>query len=601
MNVMGTIEKGFGKVNSTVFRQVNRVTDWWNLPTPLGLLNLRGLRDDLRESNLFDTRAPANGDAPPTTESLPKHRTYDGSRQDPTDPDMGKAGTRFGRNAPTEATEPEPLPQRMEPNPREVANRLLLRDRFKPATSLNVLAACWIQFQNHDWFGHGENDPDTFIEVELPPNDDWPEGDVMKVKATTADRTRTGKSGLPPTFINTVTHWWDLSQVYGSTEERNRELRSGKDGKLKIKNGMLPNESEKKLDGVDLTGFSDNYWIGLSLLHTLFAKEHNAICDHLKGSYPTWGDEQLFLTARLVNSALSAKIHTVEWTPGILANPVLERAMHANWYGILPQWVRKRFGHVGTEMIGGIVGSDQEHHAAPYAITEEFISVYRLHPLLPDDYEIRDHVTGEVVEEIDFDPIQGAGTRPTIEKFGWSNLLYSFGIANPGAITLKNHPVGLSNHVRLNGDRVDLGTIDILRDRERGVPRYNDFREKLRKKRITKFEDLSDDPKLVEEIREVYNDDIDRVDLQVGMLAEPLPPGFGFSDTAFRIFILMASRRLRSDRFFTNDYSPDVYTPEGLRWVEESDMKDVLLRHHPELAPALDGVENAFAPWKRIL
>lgn len=37
------------------------------------------------------------------------------------------------------------------------------------------------------------------------------------------------------------------------------------------------------------------------------------------------------------------------------------------------------------------------------------------------------------------------------------------------------------------------------------------------------------------------------------MLAEPLPPGFGFSDTAFRIFILMASRRLKSDRFFTND------------------------------------------------
>ena len=118
-----------------------------------------------------------------------------------------------------------------------------------------------------------------------------------------------------------------------------------------------------------------------------------------------------------------------------------------------------------------------------------------------------------------------------------------------------NHPVGLSNHVRLNGDRVDLGTIDILRDRERGVPRYNDFREKLRKPRITKFEDLTDDPELAEEIRDVYDGDIDRVDLQVGMLAEPLPPGFGFSDTAFRIFILMASRRLRSDRFFTNDYS----------------------------------------------
>jgi hypothetical protein len=599
MGLMDPIEKGFGKVNSTVFRQVNRVTDWWNLPTPVALLNLRGLRDDLRESNLFDTRAPSNGEAP-TRDDLPKHRTYDGSNQDPTDPEMGKAGTRFGRNSPTDATEPEPMPQRMEPNPRDVANRLLLRREFKPATTLNVLAACWIQFQNHDWFGHGENAPDTYIDVELDENDEWPDGTTMRVKATIPDRTRTGLSGLPPTFINTVTHWWDLSQVYGSTEERCRELRTGADGKLKVEDGMLPNETEEKLDGVDLTGFSDNYWIGLSLLHTLFVKEHNAICDHLKGSYPTWDDEQLFLTARLVNSALSAKIHTVEWTPGILANPVLERAMHANWYGVLPQWVRKRFGHVGTEMIGGIVGSDQDHHAAPYAITEEFISVYRLHPLLPDDYEIRSHTSGELIEEIDFDPIQGKGTRPTIAKYGWSDLLYSFGVANPGAITLQNHPKALSNHVRLNGDRVDLGTIDILRDRERGVPRYNDFREKLRKSRITRFEDLSDDPELNEEIRDVYNDDIDRVDLQVGMLAEPLPPGFGFSDTAFRIFILMASRRLRSDRFFTNDYSPDVYTPEGIRWVEESDMKDVLLRHHPELAPALEGVENAFAPWNEL-
>ena len=86
------------------------------------------------------------------------------------------------------------------------------------------------------------------------------------------------------------------------------------------------------------------------------------------------------------------------------------------------------------------------------------------------------------------------------------------------------------------------------------------------------------------------------------MLAEPLPPGFGFSDTAFRIFILMASRRLKSDRFFTNDYSPDVYTPEGLAWVESNTMVDVLLRHHPELAPALDGVRErvrALAPAAR--
>jgi hypothetical protein len=595
-----TVERGFGSVNATVFRQVNRATDWWNLPLPAALLNLRAFRDDLRHYNLYDTRAPAeNGEGPQTHEGLPKYRTYDGSKQDPMDPEMGMVGSRFGRNAPAEATAPETMPQLMRPSPREVSTRLLNRDTFKPATSLNVLAACWIQFENHDWFGHGENSPDTFIDVPIAEGDDWPD-DPMKIKATSPDRTRTWKSGMPPTYVNTVTHWWDGSQIYGSDEARNRELRTGEGGKMKVEDSRLPNETKGDLDGVDLTGFSDNYWIGLSLLHTLFVKEHNSICDHLKGSYPSWDDEKLFLTARLVNSALMAKIHTVEWTPGILANPVLKRAMNSNWYGILPRWVRQKFGHVGTEMIGGIVGSDQEHHAAPYSITEEFVSVYRLHPLLPDDYEIRDHRNGQLIEEIDFDPLQGHGTRPKMDEYGLANLYYSFGVANPGAITLHNHPNALNGHVRLNGDRVDLGTIDILRDRERGVRRYNDFREALRKPRIRKFEDITDNPQWAKEIEEVYEGDIDAVDLQVGMLAEPLPPGFGFSDTAFRIFILMASRRLKSDRFFTNDYSPEVYTPEGLQWVEGTTMVDVLLRHHPELGPALEGAENAFAPWKSL-
>jgi len=56
--------------------------------------------------------------------------------------------------------------------------------------------------------------------------------------------------------------------------------------------------------------------------------------------------------------------------------------------------------------------------------------------------------------------------------------------------------------------------------------------------------------------------------------------------------------RARDD--LRNDYSPDVYTPEGINWVEGSTMVDVLLRHHPELGPALDGVENAFAPWNEL-
>jgi hypothetical protein len=591
------------KANSIFFHQVNRVRDWHKLPRPLAILNLRAFRDELREMNLYDSadaqpRADEDGAVSVTIEEMPKFRTYDGSMNDPAHPEMGKADVRFGRNHPLGITVPEKPPRLMTPSPRIVSTHLLNRDTFKPATTLNILAAAWIQFENHDWFSHGDNSPTDFIHVPLTSGDDWGE-DTMKVRRT-RDPEAEAKD-LPPAYINTVTHWWDGSQIYGSSQERCRRLRTGESGKMTIEDGRLENEEDPNLDGIDLTGFSDNYWVGLSMLHTLFTKEHNAICDYLKGFYPTWDDERLFLTARLVNSALMAKIHTVEWTPGILATPVLRMAMNANWYGALPQWARKRFPRIDAlEGLFGVIGGEQEHHAAPYSITEEFASVYRLHPLIPDDWEFRSHKTGALIANQEFTNIQGRTTRDVVDRFGWADLFYSLGVAHPGAITLHNHPRALQDLVRVNGDRVDIGTIDILRDRERGVPRYNDFREKLRKPRLKRFEDINDNRQWAEEIREIYDGDIDSVDLQVGLLAETPPKGFGFSDTAFRIFILMASRRLKSDRFFTNDYSPDVYTPEGLEWVEQSTMANVLLRHHPELFPALQGIKNAFGPWNNL-
>ena len=75
--------------------------------------------------------------------------------------------------------------------------------------------------------------------------------------------------------------------------------------------------------GLEITGFTENGWVGLSLLHALFALEHNAICDELKKHNPLWDDERLFQQARLVNAALLAKIHTVEWSTAILPKDVL--------------------------------------------------------------------------------------------------------------------------------------------------------------------------------------------------------------------------------------------------------------------------------------
>ncbi len=226
--------------------------------------------------------------------------------------------------------------------------------------------------------------------------------------------------------------------------------------------------------------------------------------------------------------------------------------------------------------------------------------MYRMHPLLPDEFSFRSATDDELLEQRPFPELGALHARTRLEEIGVANALYSFGIASPGAISLHNYPRFLQHLERPDGSRLDLAATDILRIRERGVPRYNQFRRLFRLRPAESFEELTDDPEEAERIRGVYEGEIERVDLMVGLYAEPKPRGFGFSDTAFRVFILMASRRLKSDRFFTRDYTAEMYTRAGLDWINDSTMVTVLLRHYPDLAPALGGSSNAFAPWGRV-
>ena len=66
-------------------------------------------------------------------------------------------------------------------------------------------------------------------------------------------------------------------------------------------------------------------------------------------------------------------------------------------------------------------------------------------------------------------------------------------------------------------------------------------------------------------------DNIEDVDTVVGWLAESTRPhGFAISETQFVVFILNASRRLFSDRFFTSSFRPEFYTQLGVDWVNNN-------------------------------
>jgi len=588
------------RIFASIAERIDRSSGWSQPPPLIGALLLGGLRTRLRQRNLHDTSGLPATKSPALVikgDSYLTARTPDGSFNDLDEPGMGRAGARFGRNVPSDATS---LPDRttlLTPNPRLVSRRLMTRETFIPASTLNLLAAAWLQFNVHDWLAHGKNRKADPWRIDLEEGDPWPHK-PMTILRTRHDPTSRPEAN-PPTFINQASAWWDASQLYGSDEKVQKQVRAGVDGKLKVdRDGLLPVDPKT---GVEITGVSGNWWIGLELMHTVFTLEHNAICEHLKREYPRWSDQELFDRARLINAALIAKIHTVEWTPGILGHPTLHLAMRTNWWGLAGEAVHRILGRISkSEIVSGIPGAETQHFGVPYSITEEFVAVYRMHPLIRDTYEFLDAASNRPIEQRSFPEVAFKNARLVLDRVGVENALYSCGLMNPGAITLHNFPKAMQQLEEPDGTLADLAAIDIMRTRERGVPRYNAFRRFLHKAPLRRFDELSDNPEWVEQIRSVYNNEIDAVDLMVGLYAEPLPPGFGFSDTAFRIFILMASRRLNSDRFYTRDFTPEVYTPVGMRWLDENGFASVLLRHFPALRPALRGLRNPFAPWQPV-
>jgi hypothetical protein len=590
----------FGAIARVSFRMINRRFEWYRLPQWAGPLNISSNRAVLRRDNLIDTE-PA--EAPPATRQTPPPgppeemrtaRSFDGEWNDLSAPKMGTVGAAFGRNLRPDFTQ-----NMEEPNPILVARALLDRKTFLPARSLNLLAAAWIQFQVHDWVHHAREDLGTNdVRVPLPDgtpdwlNVDGGEGErVMRIAGNTS------LDGAGRLFGNATTHWWDGSEVYGSDAEGAAQLREG--AKIRLDNGFLPID---KL-GMVITGFNESFWLGLSAMHTLFAREHNLLCDELRARYRAWSDDRIYHTARLIVTALIAKIHTVEWTPAILATKALDVAIKSTWLGLSPNDPRlTKFGVWLSDIRAatGIPGSKPDHYGVPFSLTEEFATVYRMHPLLPDDYVFYDHTNGAALSSCGFLDIQGEFADQKMRELGLHNVLYSFGIAHPGEITLHNYPKSLQNFARdKKGERIDLSVVDIVRTRRRGVPRYNAFRTGLHMAPVT-WENISADAETVGIMRDLYQGNIDAVDTMIGMFAETCPPGFAFSDTAFRIFTLMASRRIQSDRFLTVDFRPEIYSPFGIDWIAQNGMTSLILRHCPELAGVMPRDATAFAPWRVV-
>ena len=240
-------------------------------------------------------------------------------------------------------------------------------------------------------------------------------------------------------------------------------------------------------------------------------------------------------------------------------------------------------------------------------MTEEFTACYRMHPLMPDEFSLRSHVDNRELQKASLIDVAHGGPARIYrsDRLSTTSSIRSPPL-NPGALVLHNYPNSLRSLPEKpeQGIYIDVAAVDILRDRERGVPRYCQFRRLLGMPAPKSFEELTTNPQMARggagRSTATSRTSISWSARLCEAKADPgTPTGFGFSDTVFRIFILMASRRLRSDRFFTTDFTPDVYTPAGFQWVADNSMRTVLQRHCPALAPLFADVRNVFFPWRQ--
>ena len=350
--------------------------------------------------------------------------------------------------------------------------------------------------------------PSDPFEVPLADDDPWRQRSCpMKIRRTRPDPTRDyerekaangGRLKYPPTYANAESHWWDASQIYGSNRQTTERLRAQRriengnpvltgepvpDGKLYLDHDELildPNALDDKLETA-LTGFSGNWWVGLSLLHTLFAREHNAICDELKRFNPDWDGDRLFHCARMVNAALMAKIHTVEWTPAILSHPALEIGMKANWWGLETERLQRAIGRISENEAFAGMPLSRRRSPRRRLLPDRGVRL-GLSAAPADARRPAGALGGRRAPARD-----GAGDRGRDRQSRPARRLPEQGLGFhrrastrsaspiPARSRIHNYPNFLRELIRPDGGVVDLASIDIMRDRERGVPRYNRF------------------------------------------------------------------------------------------------------------------------------
>jgi len=436
-------------------------------------------------------------------------RTIDGSDNNAANSTWGAAGTQLIRISPVDypgdgsGSTMLGLPTR--PNPRDISNAVFQQLLNMPnSRGMTNGVWQWGQFIDHDLDLTGSNPAETSLL--MSPGD--PYGVTMIPFERSVVAAGTGTSGANPRqHPNLITSYLDGSMVYGSDAIRAAALRTGVDGLLKMSGGgsLLPLNTDPGLgtvgmaDGGGLAGptlfvagdVRANEQLGLTAIHTLFAREHNRLAGQLKGNNPGWTDEQLYQTARRIVGAEIQAITYNEFLPALLGS-YAPTAQAYNYNPATNAAIATEFStalfRVGHTMLSAdlFLAGDNGAGLGSLGLRESFFSP----SVILNDPTVIEHL------------LMGLATTQSQEiDAKIVDDVRSF-LFTPNS-----------------GPGIDLASLNIQRGRDHGLPGYNAVRAAYNLPTADGFDDITSDLALQATLQTLYGT-VDNVDVWVGALAE---------------------------------------------------------------------------------
>ena len=500
-------------------------------------------------------------------------RSYDGSGNNLSNPNWGKAGEQLKRVTTVAYRDYIAAPggnTRM--NPRAISNVLFSQDE-SISDALNLSDFTWVfgQFIDHDIsFTQSDDREPAFVTV--PDGDQFfsPGALIFMSRSEAMHGTGTSEEN-PREHPNNVSAYIDGSGIYGSNELRAEWLRSKIDGKLKVsRGGMLPwNTTTGDFDdprlvnstGSSAYGMDDDTGSGAKLFvtgdrranenplltsfHTLFVREHNRICDEIKSDDPALNDEQIYQKARKIVGGILQNIVYTEWLPaqGVTLPDYTgyNAEMDPSVFNVFSA-AAFRLGH--TLINSNILRMDNEGNEIPRGHTTLAESFFKPKELFVgiDPYLIG--MATQVEQEFDCKVIDDV-----------RNFL--FGAPGQGGL--------------------DLAAININRGRERGLPDYNTVRADFGLPRVNTFMDITNNVEDARALDQIYGGDVNNIDPWVGMLAEYHMPGALFGELVMTILERQFQLLRDGDRFyFEND---DALSSDEKEQIRNTTFRDVIMNN----------------------